>query len=201
MSRTERPALTRSISHEIFENYYWLKSELIQFCREQGLSTIGSKIELATRISVFLATGIKNISSSQRKSKARDGLSLITRSTIVVDYRNDAATREFFVSQIGPRFHFNNYLRQFTNPAKIQFGMTYGDLVDGWLLAYIEKKQSQGKHEIPKQFEYNRFIRDFTANEKGRSLADAIKAWKLIKSQPGPNSYEHYRSMLPKKEK
>ena len=112
----------------------------------------------------------------------------------VVNYKNDAETRAFFVSQIGSQFRFNEYLRQFSSKEKIKPGMTYGDLVDGWIQSEANKKQFPTK--ISKQFEYNRFIRDYFENEKDSSLANAIKAWKFIKSRPGPNTYEQYQKDL-----
>ncbi len=52
-----RPTLTKSISLEDFQNYYWLKAELQTFCRENGLPASGSKIEITERISHYLTTG------------------------------------------------------------------------------------------------------------------------------------------------
>ena len=52
-----RPPLTKSISLEDFQNYYWLKEELQTFCHEHGLPASGSKIEIANRISHYLHTG------------------------------------------------------------------------------------------------------------------------------------------------
>lgn len=52
-----RPSLTKSISLEDFQNYYWLKAELQTFCRENDLPASGSKIEITERISHYLHTG------------------------------------------------------------------------------------------------------------------------------------------------
>ena len=62
-----RPPLTKSISLEDFQNYYWLKAELQTFCREHGLPASGSKIEITERISHYLHTGkiLKNSSQSK----------------------------------------------------------------------------------------------------------------------------------------
>lgn len=184
-------SLTKSISLTNFKNYYWLKSELIKFSRKNGLSTLGSKQELAKRIEIFLKTG-KKIKFLSKKIKTNfDSKKLITRNTLVINYKNDAATRKFFVEQIGSRFHFNSYLRKFTK--KQVKSLTYGDLVDGWLAVESHKKDKNFKTTIGKQFEYNQFTRDFFANEKGKTRADAIKAWKIVKSIPGKNSYAHYK--------
>ncbi|WHX64633.1 SAP domain-containing protein [Peribacillus frigoritolerans] len=56
-----RPNLSKDISIESFKDFYWLKEELQTFCRENGISSTGSKIEISDRIETFLRTGgIKN---------------------------------------------------------------------------------------------------------------------------------------------
>ena len=62
-----RPNLTKEISIKDFKDYYWLKEELQNFCRGNGISTSGSKIEISNRIETFLMTG--EIKKPIRKSK------------------------------------------------------------------------------------------------------------------------------------
>ena len=115
--------------------------------------------------------------------KTRDSEKPITPKTYVVNYKNDAATRKFFVEQIGRRFHFTDYLRQFTNKNNLaNKKLTYGDLVKGWLAEESRKKDPNYKTTIGKQFKYNQFIRDFFLHEKGKTLADAIKEWKMVRT-------------------
>ena len=40
------------------------------------------------------------------------------------------------------------------------------------------------------QFEYNAYIRDFFADNKGKTLKDAIRCWKYKKSLKGHHQYE-----------
>ena len=40
-----RPKLDENISIENFQNYYWLKKELVDFCRNLGINTSGGKID------------------------------------------------------------------------------------------------------------------------------------------------------------
>lgn len=49
---------------------------------------------------------------------------------------------------------------------------------------------SGGKSVIDKQFEYNTYTRDFFADNKGKSLEEAIKCWKYKKQLQGHNRYE-----------
>ncbi len=193
-----RPKLTRQISVADFESHYWLKTELIKFCKANDLSTIGSKQEQAKRIEIFIATGHR-IKPKIVKPISRDSLHPIKIDTPVKYYKNDSITRQFFVSYIGEHFRFNAYLRQFTDKNNITPGLTYGDLVTGWLAEESKRSNPQYQTHIEKQFEYNQFIRDFFANEKGSSQADAVKAWKIVKAQSGAKTYDNYRSILKKK--
>ena len=40
----ERPILGNKINIKDFKDFYWLKSELMSFCREVGISSSGGKI-------------------------------------------------------------------------------------------------------------------------------------------------------------
>ena len=53
----DRPELSRTLSAEVFRQWYWLKEELVQFCRDNGLPVSGGKTELAERIASYLETG------------------------------------------------------------------------------------------------------------------------------------------------
>lgn len=53
----ERPDLDLKLSAEIFRQYYYLKEELVDFCRKNNLQATGSKSELSERIAVFLESG------------------------------------------------------------------------------------------------------------------------------------------------
>ena len=52
-----RPELTSSLAAETFLDHYWLREELIVFCRSESLPTTGSKQVLTDRIAHFLSTG------------------------------------------------------------------------------------------------------------------------------------------------
>ena len=52
-----RPLLTKDLNPEEFNDYYFLKEELKDFCRCEGLKVSGSKGELEKRIVYYLSTG------------------------------------------------------------------------------------------------------------------------------------------------
>jgi len=64
-----RPELTKKLTSESFKRYYWLKSELICFCREMEINSSGGKIEISNRIINFLETGI--VIKISRRIKAK----------------------------------------------------------------------------------------------------------------------------------
>ena len=52
----KRPSFTNRISLKDFIEFYWLKEELVDFCRKEGLKRSGNKIEISNRIESYLQT-------------------------------------------------------------------------------------------------------------------------------------------------
>ncbi|HFK1786356.1 DUF6434 domain-containing protein [Bacillus cereus] len=185
-----RPPLTKSISLEDFQNYYWLKAELQTFCHEHGLPASGSKTEITERISHYLTTGkvLKN-SSVQKVSKAPLSYKDLSLQTIITkNHRCSEDVRAFFKEKIGTNFRFTVALQKFF---KENVGKTYEDAITFWYEENERKKDPTYKTTISAQFEYNRFTRDFfeDPNNKGKAKADAIAAWNEMKAKPGSNVY------------
>ena len=76
----------------------------------------------------------------------------------------------------------------FQNWLKENAGKTYRDVIPAYYRVLEEKKRK--KMAIGRQFEYNTYIRDFFADNHGKSLADAIVCWKYKKCLPGHHRYE-----------
>jgi hypothetical protein len=172
-----KPELSKHISLKDFKNYYWLKAELVIFCKKEGLSTFGLKENLLKRVEKYISTGEKLNAIKNDTTKQRDSDKKITLNTSVIHYKNDAVTRDFFLEQIGSHFRFNDYLRQFCSKTSEENSkFTYGDLVKGWLMAEENKKNLGKKYKIGNQFEYNKFIRDFFIHGKGKTRQAAIEA-------------------------
>lgn len=55
----KKPKLDKNISSKDFKDFYWLKKELVSFCKEYNLISSGSKMEIAEGILHFLETGKK----------------------------------------------------------------------------------------------------------------------------------------------
>ena len=175
--------LTRNLKPEEFRQYYFLKEELKDFCRAEGLRVSGSKQDLEDRIIHYLSTGeeLKETSVKQYPSETASEITLDSR--LGENFKCSEDKREFFENEIGPGFKFKVNFQKWlkSNPDK-----TYRDAV----IAYYEIQNSKEKTKIGKQFQYNQYIRDFFENNENKSLDDAIKCWNYKKSLKGHNRYE-----------
>ena len=54
---TERPVLDKNLDSKKFRDFYYLKEELVDFCRKNGLPVSGGKLQITDRIACFLDTG------------------------------------------------------------------------------------------------------------------------------------------------
>jgi len=185
-----RPTLTKEISVPSFKEFYWLKEELQSFCRKNGISASGSKIEITDRIEIFLRTGeIKKPIRKSKVNKKAEPLADLSLDTVITEnHRCSQDVRAFFKTVI-PNFHFSTYIQ---NYFKNNIGKTYRDVVNAWYEEEERKKDPTYKKKIAPQFEYNQFIRDFFADPKnqGKSREEAVEAWNNVKKRPGSNKYE-----------
>lgn len=182
----ERPDLDLRLSAEIFRQYYYLKEELVDFCRKNNLQATGSKSELSERIAVFLESG-KRIRAERKNQKTQSAGEIKPNDIIEENFVCSEKHRAFFKEQVGKSFSFNVAFQKWL---KSNAGKTYADAITAYHQILQEKKSAKSKGEIEKQFEYNTYIRDFFAANKDKTLEQAIKCWKFKKSQKGHNKYE-----------
>ncbi len=185
----KRPPLNKQISVKDFKDFYWLKEELLTFCRSEGLPLKGSKIELANAIVLYLETGKKSKNIVIKTTSSFDwAKEVLTLDTIITDnYKNAENVRAFFVTQLGKGFKFNV---QFMNWMKANVGATLADAVKAWQDIQTANKNNTAPKDIAPQFEYNTYIRDFLADNPTLSRAEAIAFWKIKRSMRGDNIYK-----------
>lgn len=184
----ERPVLDKKISIKDFKDFYWLKVELAKFCRENGISSVGGKIEISNRIVEYLETGKIPKTKTTKRIKLPKASEPISRETVIgIEYRTYKEKKEFFKSVIGNQFHFTVHLLDYfkNNTDK----KTYADLINEWYKEQELKNDPNFVKEIAPQFEYNTYIRDFLKDNPNKTRNDAIKYWKIKKSKPGNNKY------------
>lgn len=180
----KRPVLNKQLDSTTFRNFYWLKEELVEFCRKNGLPTSGGKLEITERIAHFLDTG-EVIFCTNAKKKTTTPTKITENSLIEPNFVCSEKHRAFFKEHIGTSFSFNVPFQKWL---KSHAGKTYKEAITAYYEILKEKKNK--KSSIDKQFEYNTYIRDFFADNKGKCLEDAIRCWKYKKQLQGHNRYE-----------
>ena len=88
--------------------------------------------------------------------------------------------RAFFVEHMGKGFHFK---AEFQDWLHNNAGKSFREAVEAY-------HSIEHPKEIKPQFEYNQYIRDFFADNKGATLKDAIRCWHWKKLQAGSHRYE-----------
>lgn len=112
----ERPDLDLKLSAEIFRQYYYLKEELVDFCRRNNLQATGSKSELSERIAVFLESG-ERIRAERKTRKTQSAGEIKPNNIIEENFVCSEKHRAFFKEQVGKSFFVQ---RGFSKMAKIE---------------------------------------------------------------------------------
>ena len=181
---SERPDLDITLDGKTFREYYYLKEELVDFCRKHNLQAAGGKLELTDRIAEFLDTGKRN-SETHIKRKSPSVVEITLDTVIESNFVCSEKHRAFYKEHIGMSFSFNVLFQKWL---KNNAGKTYRESIDAYYQILEDKKKN--KTTIDRQFEYNTYIRDFFADNKDKNLEQAIKCWKYKKSLKGHNKYE-----------
>ena len=98
-----RPNLDKDLDGAAFQSCYFLKEELVRFCRREGLRTFGGKADLTKRIARYLETGERP--ADQPKIRASVDIENITEhdrieSGLICSEKH----RAFFTAKIGRGF-------------------------------------------------------------------------------------------------
>lgn len=185
-----RPKLSKGITLAEFKDYYWLKTELVEFCRLIGIRYSGGKIEIANRIIKYLETGEiepkKTLMAKPLSTFDWNNEPLSIETVLTDNYKNTENVRRFFKQQIGVGFKFNV---PFMNWLKSNTGATLGDAVVQWDVIQNKLKDKNQVKVIAPQFEYNTYIRDFLKDNPGLTRKDAIKCWNIKRELPGAKKY------------
>lgn len=132
----ERPALNRSLDASTFRNHYYLKEELVRFCRASGLPVTGGKAELTERIACFLeGKPVERVKVTKVRTKLAGTLSEET--LIESPFVCSEIHRAFFKAKIGSSFSFNVAFQKWL---KSNAGKTYGDAIEAYVRIRNEKK-------------------------------------------------------------
>ena len=174
-----RPELNESTAAQDFLDFYWLKSELVTFCRANKLPTSGSKADLTQRIAHYLETGVVLPVTKTKPSHKAIMPKVFTKATVIGEgWRCSQELRHFFEQEAEIKFHFNGFMRDFITNSGVDH--TLEEALEGW---HTSKRQPKGSREIDKQFEYNQHMREFYKANPGAKREEAIQSWKEKRSK------------------
>jgi hypothetical protein len=171
----ERPALTSAMTEEEFRSWYWLKAELVTFCRAERLPYSGNKSDIERVISAHLAgVPYRAVASPARLPKRKTitmPTSFTLTDTIGEGWTCNPALGSFFRQQVGSGFRFNKAMRDFIHGGA---GRTLAEAVDCYRVSVAP---GQPKREIAASLEYNQHTRAYYADHPQATRAEVIAAW------------------------
>ena len=103
----ERPILNKNLDSKTFRSYYFLKEEMVDFCKKYGLPTSGGKQEITDRIAYFLDSG--KVLNPNRTKRHTTSIVNITEDTNAIS-PNQKNKNNNTVTIIGNRQPFLNSL-------------------------------------------------------------------------------------------
>jgi hypothetical protein len=187
--------LSTTMTVREFENGYWYVDQLRDFGGRIGIPDTARlrKDELERAIVAFLRTGAIKVTTKRalRKTGMKDLERGLTLNLRIEHYTSDRETKDFIVQQAkkaspevreksGVWYRLNRWREEQVTQGKHP---TYGDLVRH----YIALNRMERFEKIP-HGRYINFVAEFLAAEKS-TRADAIAAWRELKSMDVPKSY------------
>lgn len=173
----DRPRLTRRLSAAEFARWYWLKTELVAFCRTLKVSGSGSKPELSARIRAAL-DGRALPTRAPRRPRARMPEAFTTATLIEAGWSCNPQLGQFFRAQCGPAFRFNAAVREFIHTMA-------GQPLSAAIACYhASVAPGAPRQALAPQLEYNRHTRDYYREFPGASSREVIAAWREKRAKP-----------------
>ncbi|MCU0392628.1 MAG: SAP domain-containing protein [Thermoflexibacter sp.] len=186
----QRPNIIEIQTGEELKKWYWLKDELVSFAKLTKTNYSGSKFEILERLANQL-DGKHQQSDTKSKyvSKFNWAKEKLTLETVITDnYKNGENVRAFFKEHCGQKFAFSI---SFMAWIKSNVGKTLQDAVTEWQDNQELQKQKDYQSKIPDSNQYNKYTRDFFADNPEKTIQEARHFWKLKRKLPlGKHFYE-----------
>ena len=141
---TQRPEISACVDAAQFRQWYYLKTELVEFARANGIKTTGGKFEIADRIAYFLDHGVPPalVKAAKATSNFDWQSETLTDATVITDsYKNGQNMRRYMQKSI-PGFKFS---LPFMTWMKANVGLTLADAVNA--AKQIEADKKAGKKQ------------------------------------------------------
>ena len=189
----ERPEFDSIKSYDEFCRYYWYREELIKICREHGLKSNGSKIELNAVIKAYFS-GEKILPEKKKAKRTKAYVKDLTLETGLIEcgFTFGNRFRDFFSEQTGVKpFRFNVDMVETAKVVKEtgDEAFTLGDMLD----IYYGKKTYAVYDKSALQ--WNRFVKDFCEDKATDIYDERLKAaaalWKIVRESDMKKEYSH----------
>jgi hypothetical protein len=178
---SERPPLSPQLEAAEFRRWYWLKQELTDFAKQQGLRTSGSKPDVANRIALLL-NGIvpkstpETTQTPQRPVSRRLVEPLTSETVLGPRQASSQQLRAYFTKAIGPRFSYDIHMRTFLASDRPK---TLGEAVEHW-----HSTRTATKPETLPQLELLRFTKAWHRSNPTGTQSACRAAWQRYKDLP-----------------
>jgi hypothetical protein len=181
--KPKRPSIASIKTGTALKQWYWLKEELVNYCKIKGIRYTGGKFEILDRIADNLDGKTEKLKNKKPDQSTFNWHSTpLTPNTIITNsYKNSQNVRRFFKQQCGATFHFNI---PFMAWMKANVGKKLKDAVKEWKRLHALAKDKKFKSLIPSHNQYNQYIRDFFADNPGKTMVEARHCWKLKRQLP-----------------
>ena len=189
----KRPQFEQIKSGQEFNQWYWLKAEMVEICKRSGLPSTGRKFDLRDRIMFALDNNgklkleNKKVKASSKFNWAKATLTPETRLTDNVSFGPNF--RRFMKNEIGNKFSCHS---DFMDWVKSNAGKTLADAIEKWHELEKRKEDPNFKRAIADNNMLSQYVRDFLEENKNCTLKDAKKYWLLKKQLPTKDGFIRY---------
>ena len=184
MKKKQKPTLNKITDSGEFLQWYWLKEEMVGFCKRHNISASGKKFEIRDRIIAFLDTG-SVIAGNKARAKTSDfdwSKSTLTLQTEITDSVTFGKNfRGFMQQHIGRKFVCHS---DFMDWVRANTGKTLGEAIQAWIDLEDRKKNPDFKRKIAPQNMLAQYTRDFFNENPQKSRAEMMRCWNKKKSLP-----------------
>jgi Domain of unknown function (DUF6434)/SAP domain-containing new25 len=171
-----------------FRRWYYLKSELIDFAKTNGIPINGGKFEIADRIEACLNFQPMPPPKKRQTTSRFDWANAVLDADLPItdNISFGPNVRGFFAREIGPAFVCNS---DFMDWVKEHVGSSLLEAVNAWKMLEARKADPEFQTRIRNHNQYNQFTRDILAANPKLSLDAVRQIWKAKRERPEPMSY------------
>lgn len=187
--KTASSKLSAGLSVEDFRQNYYDKKELMEFCREKGIGSVGLKGDLNERIEIYLETGEIMIEKKKTRIGEPDSMTGLYPDKPIINYKSDPITREFMKKHVP---EFKGFSAQVQKDLKRRLSdgekLTYNDLI-GMQKEFYSLKRNGGNNDhkvvAHDSCQLNQFQIDYKRDLNNFKFHSLMDAWKLVRNSPG----------------